>query len=136
MKTELSSNYTMSGFRREENDRSLGMRCNASQRISPMPPLPSSSSFGRFFDSLLSFSDKNSDNNLGCAIATSGSETRNGFDWWDEERAPHDCAPALGGDPGSDIVALAQIEANFARTNSAILVNDDINFRALQDNMR
>ena len=101
-----------------------------------MPPVPSSSPFVHFFDSLLHFSDKNSDNDLGCAVATSGSETRNGFGWWDEERTPHDCAPAVWGDPGSGIVALAQIEANFARRNSAILANDDINFRALQDDMR
>ena len=136
MKTELSSDYTMSGFRREENDRSLEMRCNAIQRISPIQPLPSSSSFGRFFDSLLSLSDKNLDNNLCCAITTSSSEMRSGFDWWGEERAPHYCAPELGGDPGLGIVALARIEANFARRNLAIVVNDDINFRALQDNMR
>ena len=44
--------------------------------------------------------------------------------------------PNGGGDPGSVIVALAQIEANSAQRNLAILVNNNINLRALQDYTR
>ena len=44
--------------------------------------------------------------------------------------------PSGGGDPGLGIVALAQIEANFTRRNSAILVKNNINLRALQDYTR